>query len=119
MGTTSLTREQLNEAISDFANKIMDALGAAVTDEETTEPEPTGTRFKAIDIDGEERVVDATDITCGTLVADGPFEYFRCTVGGYGNSYPWMRYNGRQLTHWGFAEEMRNLDMLPRIVHEG
>ena len=39
MGATSLTREQLNEAINQFADKIMDALGATVTDEAEAEPD--------------------------------------------------------------------------------
>ena len=33
MGTASLTREQLNDIIEQFANKIMETLGADVTDE--------------------------------------------------------------------------------------
>ena len=33
MGATSLTREQLNEAINQFADKILETLGATVTDE--------------------------------------------------------------------------------------
>lgn len=117
MGTTSLTREQLNEAISEFADKIMEALDATVTDEAAGEPELTGTKFKAIDINGEERVMDAQDINSGTLVLDGPFEIFCCSTSWGGNS--WMRYNGRQLTHEEFAAEMRDADSLPRIVHVG
>ena len=35
----TITREQLNEAINEFADKIMEALGATVADEETSEPE--------------------------------------------------------------------------------
>lgn len=117
MGTTSLTREQLNEAINQFADKIMEALGATVTDEAGPEPELTGTRFKAIDLDGEECVLDARSIALGTLVTDDMFEYFRC-AGGWGHG-PWVRYNGRPLSHIDFAAEMRNADELPHIIHKG
>lgn len=117
MGTTSLTREQLNEAIEQFADKIMEALGADVTDEEAGEPELSGTHFKVIDLDGEERVVDATEISSGTLIMEGPFESF-CYGSGFGNR-AWMRYNGGPCTHEGFAAEMRDASELPRIVHVG
>lgn len=117
MGTASLTREQLNEAINQFADKIMDALGATVADEEATEPELSGTRFKVIDLDGNECAVDAQLIDSGTLITDGPFEIFRCSMG-FG-SKPWMRYNGRPLTHEEFAAEMRDAASTPRIIHEG
>ena len=119
MGTTSLTREQVNEAINEFADKIMEALGATVTDEAETEPELAGTYFKVIDIDDRERIVDATDISCGTLVKRGAFEYFRCGVDEHDNSYPWMHYGGRQLTHEEFAAEMRATPYIPRVVHWG
>lgn len=119
MGTTSLTREQLNEAIGEFADKIMEALGATVTDEAETEPELTGTHFKVIDTDDEELVVDATDIACGTLVMRGVFEYFRYASEEYGNSCPWACYNGRQLSHEEFAAEMRAAPYAPRIAHWG
>lgn len=117
MGATSLTREQLNEAINEFADKIMEALGATIADEATTEPELSGTRFKVIDLDGKECVVDAQLIDSGTLITDGPFEIFRCSMG-FG-SKPWMRYNGRPLTHEQLAAEMRDADTPPRIIHEG
>ena len=115
MGATSLTREQLNEAINQFADKIMDALGATVTDE--AEPELTGTKFKVIDLDGEVHVMDAKLIDCGTLICEDVFEIFCCGTGFGGN--PWIRYNGRTLSHEEFAEEMRNANTLPRIVHNG
>lgn len=117
MGTTSLTREQLNEAIEQFADKIMEALDVTVTDEEATESELSGTRFMVINLDGRECVVDAELIGSGTLIMDGPFEFFRCGTGF--DSKPWMRYNGRQFTHEEFAQEMRDADTLPRIVHQG
>lgn len=118
MGTASLTREQLNEAMEQFSNKIMELLGADALDEETGEPEITGTSFKAIDITGEECVVDATQFAVGTLIVDSPFEYFRCTASEWCPG-PWIRYTGRSLSHADFAEEMRNCDTLPRIIHEG
>lgn len=117
MGTASLTREQLNEIIGELADKIMEALGATVADEATTEPELSGTRFKVIDLDGKECVVDAKLVDSGTLIVDGPFEIFRCSTG-FG-SKPWMRYNGRSLTHEEFAAEMRDAASTPRIIHEG
>lgn len=119
MTTATITREQLNEAIGEFADKIMEALGATVTDEAETEPELAGTHFKVIDSDGEELVVDATNIACGTLVTRGMFEYFRHGSDEHGNSYPWMYYNGRQLSHEEFAAEMRAAPYLPRIAHWG
>ena len=119
MGTTSLTREQLNEAIGEFADKIMEALGATVADEAETEPELAGTHFKVIDTNGEEFVVDATNIACGTLVKRGAFEYFRCGADERDNSYPWMHYSGRQLSHEEFAAEMRAAPHAPRIANWG
>jgi hypothetical protein len=118
MGTASLTREQLNEAIEQIANKIMEALGANVTDEETTsEPELTGTRFKATNLNGDMVELDAEGMGVGALVADGAFEYFRClpddTIG------PWVRYSGQSYSHEEFAAEMRDPSARPRIVHEG
>ena len=58
----TITREQLNEAINEFADKIMEALGATIEDEEANEPEPTDTRFKAIDINGKGVEVDAENL---------------------------------------------------------
>ena len=118
MGTASLTREQLNEAINEFADKIMETLGANVTDEETTsEPELTGTRFKATNLNGDTVELDAEDANVGTLVADGAFEYFRCVPDGA--TGPWVRYSGQSYSHEEFAAEMRDTYAQPRIVHEG
>lgn len=118
MGTASLTREQLNEAINEFANKIMETLGADVTDEETTsEPELTGTRFKATDLNGDMVELDAKGVSVGTLVADGVFEYFRCLPDG--EAGPWVRYSGQSYSHEEFAAEMRGCATPPRIVHAG
>lgn len=119
MGTTSLTREQLNEAIGEFADKIMEALGATVTDEAETEPELADTYFKVIDTDDEELVVDAANIPCGTLVTRGVIEYFLYSLGERGSSCSWMCYNGRQLSREEFAAEMRAAPHTPRIVHWG
>lgn len=118
MGTNTLTREQLNEAIEQFADKIMEALGANVADEESSKPELTGTRFKVIDINGVERTVDATEIGAGTLIVEDVFEYFLCHTSSNVND-PWVRYSGRTYSHTEFAEEMRNADSTPRIVHAG
>lgn len=118
MGATSLTREQLNEAINEFADKIMEALGADVADEETTEPELTDTRFRAIGLDGEEHVVDATSISGGTLVVVDVYEYFRCYGTGV-ECHPWVCYTGTTFSHEEFAAEMRDADTPPRIIHEG
>lgn len=117
MGTTSLTREQLNEAINEFADKIMEALGATVTDEAETEPELSGTRFKAINLNGDMVELDAEDVNVGTLVADGVIEYFRCIPDGVAG--PWVRYSGQSYSHEEFAAEMRRAYVQPRIVHEG
>lgn len=117
MGATSLTRDQLNEAINEFADKIMDALGATVTDEETTEPELTGTRFRVFNTGGIAEDVDAEDVNVGTLVADGAFEYFRCCWDG--TTGPWVRYSGQSYSHEEFAAEMRGTHTPPRIIHEG
>ena len=118
MGTASLTREQLNDIIEQFANKIMETLGADVTDEETTsEPELTGTRFKATNLNGDMVELDAEDVNIGTLVADGAFEYFRCTQDGM--TGPWVRYSGQSYSHEEFAARMRIAYAQPRIVHEG
>lgn len=118
MGTTSLTREQLNEAIEQFANRIMEALGANVADEEASEPELAGTHFKVIDLGGVECVANATTLAPGTVIMADIFEYF-CCDGGLSACGPWVRYNGRELTYEQFAEEMRNRDTLPRIIHRG
>lgn len=124
MGTASLTREQLNEAtvhlneaIEQFANKIIESLGATITDEETTEPELSGTRFKAINLNGDMVELDAEDVSLGTLVADGAFEYFRCIPDGVAG--PWVRYSGQSYSHEEFAAEMRRTCTQTRIVHEG
>ena len=118
MGTASLTREQLNEAINQFADKIMDALGATVADEETSEPELTGTKFKAIGLDGEECVMDAVMIDYGTLIMEGVAEHFRVATF-RDTASPWVCYDGEQLTHEEFAARMRGLDVPPRIAHNG
>ena len=118
MGATSLTREQLNEAINEFADKIMETLGATVAAEETTEPELTGTRFKAININGDVRVMDAMSISGGTLIVVDVYEYFRC-YGTGDECHPWVRYTGRTFTNEEFAQEMRDADTLPRVIHEG
>lgn len=117
MGTASLTREQLNDIIEQFANKIMETLGADVSDEETTEPELTGTRFKATDLNGDMVELDAEGMGVGALVADGAFEYFRCLPDGV--TGPWVRYSGQSYSHEEFAAEMRRAYAQPRIVHEG
>lgn len=117
MGTASLTREQLNEAINEFADKIMEALGATITDEATTEPELSGTRFKAINLAGDEVKLDAEQIPPGTLVIADVCEYFRCYAGEVVG--PWVKYAGMLLTHEEFAEEMRESHSMPRIAHWG
>ena len=118
MGATSLTREHLNEAINEFADKIMEALGVTVTDEEAGELELSGTCFKVIGLDGEECVKDATEISPGTLIVEDVYEYFRCYMGSDVND-PWVRYTGKTYSHAEFAEEMREARTIPRIVHEG
>ena len=118
MGTTSLTREQLNEAIEQFADKIMETLGATVTDGEASEPELSDTSFKVIGLDGEECVVDATEISPGTLIVENVYEYFRCYMGG-DTPNPWVRYTGTTYSHEDFAEEMREAGTIPRIIHGG
>lgn len=117
MGTASLTREQLNDIIEQFANKIMETLGADVTDEETAEAELTGTRFKAVNLEGDVVELDAKVVDVGTLIADGSFEYFRCVPDGA--TGPWVRYTGKTYSHEEFAAEMRSAYAQPRIVHEG
>ena len=117
MGTTSLTREQLNEAIEQFADKIMETLGATVTDGEASEPELTGTRFKATNLAGDEMELDARDISSGTLVMDAAFEYFCC--GPQDATGPWVKFTGRSFTHEEFAAEMRAAASTPRIAHWG
>lgn len=118
MGTNTLTREQLNEAIEQFADKIMEALGATVSDEEASEPELTGTCFEVIDPVGEKCVVDARDVRLGTLILEDVFEYFRCCAGN-GVSGPWVCCSGVTYSHEGFAEKMRGAFNTPRIVHHG
>ena len=113
----TITREQLNEAINEFADKIMEVLGATVAGEETNKPEPTGTRFKAVDTNGEEVEMDATHFSVGAVVADGAFEYFRCCE--RGETGPWVRYSGESYSHSEFATEMRYAISTPRIVHRG
>lgn len=113
----TITREQLNEAINEFADKIMEALGATVADEETNEPELTGTRFKAIGLHGREEEVDAVDIAPGTLLTVGVIEYFRCHREGV--TGPWVRYTGESYNNVQFAEEMRTAYATPHIVHVG
>lgn len=117
MGTASLTREQLNDIIEQFANKIMETLGADVSDEETTEPELTGTRFKATNLNGYAVELNAENMSVGTLVADGRIEFFRCI--GDGETGPWVRYSGESYSHEEFAQEMRDAYTPPCIIHEG
>lgn len=113
----TITREQLNEAIEEFADKIMEALGATIEDEEANEPEPTGTRFKAIDINGKGVEVDAENLPPGTVVVEDVYEYFRCHQNN--GAGPWIRYTGKSFTHNEFAAKMRNAFPLPRIIHVG
>lgn len=117
METLNITREQVNEAIGKFADVFLNDLGVAIADEEPSEPELTGTQFKAIDINGVERIVDAKIIEAGTLITHGALEHFRVIAGG--DIKPWVRYSGEQLTHVDFAEKMRTSDFIPRIIHEG
>lgn len=118
METLNITREQLNEAIGKFADVFLNDLGVTVADEEPSEPELTGTRFKAIDINGVERVMDAECLNGGTLVVVGVCEYFRCY--GVGDEHhPWVYYSGTSYTNERFASRMRASDNIPRIVHEG
>ena len=115
MGATSLTREQLNEAINQFADKIMDALGATVTDEAEAEPELTGTKFQARNEDGDLITVDSAAFTLGTLIVVGAVEYFRASTG----RVLWVCYDGEQVTDEEFARRMRNSFHAPRIAHRG
>lgn len=118
METLNITREQVNEAIGKFADVFLNDLGVAIADDETTEPELTGTQFKAIDSNGVERVMDAEYINWGTLVVVGICEYFRSN--GVGDKrHPWVSYSGTSYTNERFAARMRAADNIPRIVHEG
>lgn len=113
----TITREQLNEAINEFADKIMEALGVTAVDEETGEPESPSTCFKAINTDGDEVTLDAEYIGVGAVVVDGAFEYFRCCENG--ETGPWVRYSGESYDHVDFARKMRFSSPLPRIAHAG
>lgn len=115
--TETIAREQLNEIIGEFADKIMNALGVPIADEEPDGPELTDTCFKVTDLSGNEMEVDAVDVNTGTVIADGVYEYFRCHQ--EGETGPWVRYTGESYTHEEFAEEMRNTYKLPCIVHYG
>ena len=116
--TETITREQLNEAIEQFADKIMEALGATILNKEASESELTGTFFKAIGLDGTERVVDAREISAGTLILEDVYEHFRCYEGG-DVSGTWVCYSGATYRHEKFAEKMRRSSSTPRIIHEG
>ena len=117
METLNITREQVNEAIGKFADVFLNDLGVAIADEEPSEPELTGTRFKAIDINGTERVMDAASIPSGTLVVEDVYEYFRCYP--HPTAESWVKHTGRRIADDEFAEEMRAADTIPRIVHLG
>lgn len=113
----TITREQLNEAIEEFADKIMEALGVTVADEEASELEVSGTRFRAINPNEREVEVYAEEIHPGTVVVDGEVEYFRCYQDD--KTGPWVKYTGVSLGHNAFAAVMRDADQTPRIIHEG
>lgn len=113
----TITREQLNEAIEEFADKIMEALGVTVADEEAIEPEVSGTRFRAINPNEREVEVCAEEILPGTVVVDGGLEYFRCYQDD--KTGPWVKYTGVSFGHNAFAAVMRDADQTPRIIHEG
>lgn len=113
----TITREQLNEAINEFADKIMKVLRAAVADEEASEPELSGTRFKVLNAGGIAVYVDAANIAPGSVVTVGAVEYFRCIPDG--GTGPWVRYSGESYNHEEFAAEMRNAYPRPHIIHEG
>lgn len=113
----TITREQLNEAINEFADKIMEALGVTVAGEETVEPELSGTRFKVLNADGTVEGVDAVNINPGSVVAVGAIEYFRYFSDD--GTDQWVRYSGEMYNHEEFAAEMRAVPMTPRIIHEG
>ena len=113
----TITREQLNEAINEFADKIMEALGATIAGEEANESELPRTRFKARTPSGNEVELDAANVNSGTVIADGAFEYFRCCE--REETGPWVRYSGESYNHEQFALEMRNGLSTPRIVHYG
>lgn len=113
----TITREQLNEAINEFADKIVEALGATITDEDASEPELSGTCFKVLNADGIVEGVDAVNINPGSVVAVGAIEYFRYfSDDGTGQ---WVRYSGEMYNHEEFAAEMRAVPTTPRIIHEG
>ena len=117
--TETITREQLNEMIDQFATTILEALEAAPMDGEgSSEPEPVAPDNKYLMFTPDDRaeMVDVTELASGALIILDCAEYFHCRMGSEGE---WMSYLGDWYTGEQFAEKMRDARSQPTVAHWG
>jgi hypothetical protein len=115
----TITREQLNEIVSQLVPVILAALDAAPTGGEDSSESETAivdTRILARNNDGETETVDVADMQSGSLILLDFAEYFRSRLAGGGD---WMSFAGEWYTNEEFAEKVRNNSALPTVVHWG
>lgn len=115
----TITREQLNEIVSQLVPVILAALDAAPTGGEGSSESETaivGTRILARTEDGRTETVDVADVQSGTLILLSFAEYFRCRPSQEGD---WMSFSGEWYTSEEFAEKARNHSSLPTVAHWG
>lgn len=115
----TITREQLNEIVSQLVPVILAALDAAPTGGEGSSESETaivGTRILARTEGERTETVDVANVQSGALILLDFAEYFRCRSSQEGD---WMSFLGEWYTNEEFAEKVRNNSTLPTVVHWG
>lgn len=106
--TDNNIKKMIDDAVEEFRKKL---------ENEFKEPEPTGTQFECIDINGELFIADASELNTGTLIFVEDWEVFRIVE--TPEQKPWITYFGDVYTHSQFAELMREQYVKPKIIHLG
>lgn len=117
--TETITREQLNEMIDQFATTILEALEAAPMDGEgSSEPEPVVPSTECLMFTAADKaeMVDIADLASGALIVSNYCEYFHCRLSSEGQ---WMSFTGEWYTDEELAEKLRNELCQPRLIHWG
>lgn len=110
-GTNTNTLAELQAAVEEIQQKL------AINSDNSKPLSPT--EFKCLDTNGKIITLNSKEVPAGTLIDyGGKREAFRALVVDIDNK-PWVLYTNKKLSHEQFAEMMRGLTNLPKILYWG